>query len=217
VDAFPELARREFGLVVLNVDRRTVNRALHVLYQLRRAARRPPILVMCEYDLRSSDRARALRYGADDFLSGGLNPDELASRIEGLLRRGRPAAASTDVDEAVRKVSTGDEAAIVEVMETVRARLEAEKPPIFSLVLLRPGRGRRLNTLAKHVGDKMRRGSEDRMSVHSGRVEVFLDGALASHAEIFLNRVRTDDWKKIAAVVYTSPTDREELLKLIED
>jgi len=92
-----------------------------------------------------------------------------------------------------------------------------EKPPIFSLVLLRPGSGKRLDALAKHVAERMRRGSEDRMSVGSRRVEIYLDGALASHAEIFLNRVRTEGWKKIAAVVYTSPTDREELLKLLEE
>lgn len=218
VDAFPELARREFGLVVLNVDRRSVNRALHVMHQLRRAARRPPILVMCGYDLRASDRARALRFGADDFISGGLNPEELASRIEGLLRRGRSAAATlTDVDEPPRKASMQDDGSAVPVLETVRARLQMDKPPIFSLVLLRPSGGKRLKTLAKHVGEKMRRGSEDRMTVGPGRVEVYLDGALARHAEIFLNRVRTDDWKKVAAVVYTSPTDREELLKLLEE
>jgi KaiC/GvpD/RAD55 family RecA-like ATPase/DNA-binding response OmpR family regulator len=218
VDAFPELARREFGLVVLNVDRRSVNRALHVMHQLRRAAWRPPILVLCGYDLRASDRARALRFGADDFISGGLNPEELASRIESLLRRGRPAAAAgADVEDLPGKVSTPDEAPVASVMDTVRARLQMEKPPIFSLVLLRHSSGRRLNTLAKHVSEKMRRSSEDRMTVGPGRVEVYLDGALARHAEIFLNRVRTEDWKKVAAVVYTSPTDREELLKLLEE
>lgn len=218
VDAFPELARREFGLVVLNVDRRSVNRALHVMHQLRRAARRPPILVMCGYDLRASDRARALRYGADDFVSGGLNPEELASRIETLLRRGRSAAATqTDVVEAPQQVSSEEAIPSVPVLETVRKRLQMEKPPIFSLVLLRPASGRRIKTLAKHVAEKMRHGSEDRMSLGPGRVEVYLDGALAKHAEIFLNRVRTDHWHKIAAVVYTSPTDREELLKLLEE
>lgn len=218
VDAFPELARREFGLVVLNVDRRSVNRALHVMHQLRRAARRPPILVMCGYDLRASDRARALRFGADDFVSGGLNPDELASRIETLLRRGRSAGSvQTEGDEAPKKVASGEVVSEAPVLDTVRARLQMEKPPIFSLVLLRPASGRRIKTLAKHVAGKMRHGSEDRMSLGPGRVEVYLDGALASHAEIFLNRVRTDNWEKIAAVVYTSPTDREELLKLLEE
>lgn len=218
VDAFPELARREFGLVVLNVDRRSVNRALHVMHQLRRAARRPPILVMCGYDLRASDRARALRFGADDFVSGGLNPEELASRIETLIRRGRSAgAAQTDIDEVPKKVASEDAVSLAPVLDTVRARLQMEKPPIFSLVLLRPASGRRIKTLAKHVAGKMRHGSEDRMSLGPGRVEVYLDGALASHAEIFLNRVRTDNWEKIAAVVYTSPTDREDLLKLLEE
>jgi KaiC/GvpD/RAD55 family RecA-like ATPase len=218
VDAFPELAHRNFGLVVLNVDRRSVNRALHVMHQLRRAAKRPPILVICGYDLRANDRARALRSGADDFVSGGLNPEELSSRIEALLRRGRSVAAvDAGVDEAPRTPPTPDEIETGSVLDIVRSRLQRDKPPIFSLVLLRPGNGRRAKTLAKHVAQKMRRGSDDRMSVGPGRVEVYLDGALSAHAEIFLNRLRTDDWEKIAAVVYTSPTDRAELLKLLEE
>ncbi len=218
VDAFPELAHREFGLVVLNVDRRSVSRALHVMHQLRRAARRPPILVMCGYDLRASDRARALRSGADDFVSGGLNPEELASRIETLLRRGRSSAAvGADAYAAPGKSSPEEEVPSGSVLDAVRSRLQLEKPPIFSIVLLRPGSGKRLDALAKHVTERMRHGSEDRMTVGSGRLEIYLDGALASHAEIFLNRVRTEGWKKTAAVVYTSPTDREELLKLLEE
>jgi DNA-binding response OmpR family regulator len=218
VDAFPELARREFGLVVLNVDRRSVKRGLHVMHQLRRAAIRPPILVTCGYDLRASDRARALRSGADDFVSGGLNPDELASRIEALLRRGRStAAAAAESDEPPRQPSPDEDVEVRAVMDIVRAHLEVAKPPIFSLVLLRPSNGKKVAALAKHVGGNMRRGSGDRMTVVDDRVEVYLDGALASHAEIFLNRVRSEGWKRTGSVVYTSPTDREELQKLFEE
>jgi KaiC/GvpD/RAD55 family RecA-like ATPase/DNA-binding NarL/FixJ family response regulator len=216
VDAFPELARRKFGVVALNVDRRSVNRGLHILRQLRRAASQPPMLIMCGYGLRASDRARALRSGADDFVSGGLNPEELASRIEALLRRGR-ATSSEDAELEEPPAPTRAPGVKVErVTDIVRARLEAPGAAIFSLILLRPTNGKKLPALAKHVAENMRQQSEDRMCVSGDRVEVYLDGALGTHAERFIDRVRTDGWKKVAAVIYTSPTDREQLLRIVE-
>ncbi len=217
VDAFPELARREFGLVAVHVDRRTVDRGLHVMYQLRRAAGQPPILVLCGYDLRASDRARALRAGADDFISGGLNPEEVASRIEALLRRGRAimnGVEAADGQAPGSPASAGSNHA--DVREIVRRRLEGPGAAIFSLVLLRPVNGSGLEELATHVAARMRQNSGDRMALTDERVEVYLEGALAIHAQRFLTRVRTEHWNKIAAVVYTSPTDRQELLKLVD-
>ncbi len=215
VDAFPELARRDFGLVAVHVDRRSVDRGLHVMAQLRRAASRPPILVLCPYDLRASDRALALRTGADDFISGGFHPDELASRIKALLRRGRIPSDGDD-DNEFDPTGRPELSADLKVLDLVRERLETPGAPIFSLVLLRPGNGHGIDELADHVTDRMRQRTGDLMSVSGDRVEVLLDGAMAKHAERFLGRVRTDDWKKVAAVVYTAPTDREELLRIVE-
>ncbi len=187
------------------------------MYQLRRAAGRPPILVLCGYDLRAADRARALRSGADDFISGGLNPEEVASRIQALLRRGR---AITNGVEGGDELAPGGQALAgpnhANVREIVRRRLQGAGAAIFSLVLLRPVNGSALEDLATHVAGRMRQNSGDRMALTEERVEVYLEGALAIHAERFLSRVRTAHWDKIAAVVYTSPTDREELLKLVD-
>ncbi|UCC71912.1 MAG: hypothetical protein JSV86_16305 [Gemmatimonadota bacterium] len=224
VDAFPELAQREFGLVCVHVDRRTVKRGLHVMQQLRRAASRPPILLMSRVVVRASDRAVALRSGADDFVSGGLNPEELASRMEALLRRGRtevePGAEQgepMDVD-AVQSTETarpGVGANPAEVRDMVRARLKAPGATIFSLVLLKPPNGRGLHALASHVADQMRQDTGDRMCVNGEQVEIYLHGAMASHAERFLGRVRIDPFQDVNAEVYTSPTDRERLLKVM--
>lgn len=217
VDAFPELARRDFGLVVVHVDRRSVERGLHVMHQLRRAASRPPILIVCGYDVRASDRARALRLGADDFISGGVNPEELASRIEALLRRGR---ASIDQEDGEAESPAPDGGPVLsdpeEFRAAIRSQLGAPGSPIFSLVLLRPTNAHGVDELASHVASQMRRGAGDRLSVVGETVEVFLNGALASHAEHFLKRVRTKPWTKVGSVVYTSPSDREELLEVID-
>lgn len=218
VEAFPELVQREFGLVVVNVDRRSVERGLHVMHQLRRAARRPPILVICPYDLRASDRAKAIRSGADDFISGGLNPDELSSRIQALLRRGRESDAEFEEPESRNgKEPHGSGERPANVREVVRGQLATPSAPIFSLVLLRPAKGVRIKQLVEHVSQHMRQGNGDRISVSGRRVEVFLNGAMANHAERFLERVRSEEWIKTGAVIYTFPTDKEELQKLVED
>lgn len=217
IEAFPELARREFGVVAVHVDRRTVERGLHVMHQMRRAAHRPPILVMSPVDVRASDRVQALRAGADDFMSGGLNPDEVASRIEALLRRGRAETEHSTELEAPRKASN-DESSRTDADELhayVRSQLEAAKPPIFSLVILKPGNGRGVDDLADHVTERMRRDTGDRVSVVGNRVEVYLHGAMASHAERFLNRIRTTPFKKVKVEVYTAPTDRDRLLNVV--
>jgi len=194
-----------------------VDRGLHVMHQLRRAASQPPILIMCGYDLRASDRARALRFGADDFISGGLVPEELTSRMEALLRRGRASSAAEEAGylPPVAKPPAG--VRVDQVTDIIRLQLGTPDAPIFSLVLLRPSNGKKVDELAVHVAEKMRQDAADRMSVGKDRVEVYLDGALGVHAERFLTRVRTEEWKKVAAVVYTSPTDTEDLIRITEE
>ncbi len=216
VDAFPELAQRDFGVVAVHIDRRTVARGLHVMHQLRRAARRPPILLFSPVDVRASDRAQGLRSGADDFVSGGINPEELASRIEALLRRGRSDVGQEEGTPPKLQVAQGPGALEADdVRDLVRAQLKAPGAPIFSLVIFRPEKGRGLHALANHVADRMRHQTGDRVSVFDHQVEVYLHGALASHAERFLQRVRQEPFKEVATEVYTAPTDRQRLREVI--
>ncbi len=218
VETFPELARRDFGVVVVHVDRRTVDRGVHVIHQLRRAADRPPILVMSPVDVRASDRAQALRSGADDFISGGLNPDEVASRIEALLRRGRAAFEGAAEPEAPRFAPNGSgRRDIGELRKFVRRQLDSPRAPIFSLVILKPSNGHGLHALADHVSERMRRDTGDRVSIAGNRVEVYLQGAMASHAQRFLNRIKTDPFKNVQVEVYTAPTDRDRLLRVVAE
>lgn len=216
VEAFPELARREFGVVAIHVDRRTVARGLHVLRQLRRAAGRPPILVLSPVDVRASDRAQALRAGADDFVSGGLNPDELASRIEALLRRGRVEAAGFVEQETPRQSPNRSERqSRGDLRKFIRSQLRSARAPIFSFVILRPEGGRGIHALAQHVSERMRRNAGDRVSIADDQVEVYLHGAMTSHAQRFINRVRTEPFRNVNVEVYTAPTDRERVLELV--
>lgn len=215
VDAFPELAAFEFGVVVVHVDRRSVARGIHVLSQLRRTASRPPILVICNYDVRASDRAGALRAGADDFISGGLHPEELSWRIAALLRRARTDARDAPAEKDARPAATDGSSEEDDVMEIVRAHLASAAAPVFSLLLLRPLSGQDMEALAGHVADHMRHSNGDRLSVRPDHVEVYLHGALSSHAQRFLQRVKVKPWEKVGCEVYTAPVDRSQLLGVI--
>jgi KaiC/GvpD/RAD55 family RecA-like ATPase len=214
VEAFPELAQREFGVVAVHIDRRTVSRGLHVMHQMRRAARRPPILLFSPVDVRASDRAQALRAGADDFVSGGIHPDELASRIAALLRRGRPEMDDEEVEKNGAAKPVVPEKA--EVRDIVREQLKTPGAGIFSMVVFRPKGGRGLHALANHVADQMRQETGDRVSVFDHQVHVYLHGALASQAQRFLQRVKKEPFTDVATDVYTAPIDRQRLIEVIE-
>ena len=103
-----------------------------------------------------------------------------------------------------------------EVWDTVRTQLRGPGAPIFSLVLLKPTNGRGLHALASHVEGQMRHETGDRMSVSGGEIEVYLQDAMAAHAERFLNRVLIEPFTEVDAEVYTSPTDRQLLIDVME-
>lgn len=216
VDAFPKLTGTDFGLVVVHVDRYSVTRGLHVMSQLRRVASRPPILVLCPYNVRASDRAWALKAGADDFVSGGVNPEELTWRITALMRRGRAPGPPTAEDEATPRQPDEVGARPEELRQLVRSQLQNPGGSIFSLVLLRPAPGGSADSLVSHVASRMRRNTGDRLSVRGDHVEVYLHGAMADHAQRFLKRIKIDPWNAIGSEVYTAPTDRAELLEVID-
>lgn len=216
LEAFPEVARREFGMLVVNVDPGAVDQGLHVAHQLRRASERAPLLILCGSNVRASDRARALRLGADDFLSGDLNPDELASRIEALLRRGRAPGDSSLDGDGQPPAEASIHLDVYEFRDLVVTRLAKAVSPIFSIVLLRPPGDRDLGELRAHLAHVMRQNGEDRFTVMGDRLAVYLHGALAPHIESFLRRVKVDGWQQIGVETFTFPSDRGRLREVID-
>ncbi|HVL30867.1 MAG TPA: response regulator transcription factor [Solirubrobacteraceae bacterium] len=63
---------------------------------LERVTRQLPALpvIVCTGQSTVSDRVRALRMGADDWLTKPCHPEELIARIEAVMRRRRPTAAA---------------------------------------------------------------------------------------------------------------------------
>jgi KaiC/GvpD/RAD55 family RecA-like ATPase/DNA-binding NarL/FixJ family response regulator len=138
--AFSDLVRSGVGVVLLNLQRDVVRDGVQLVRELRRADVRTPIVVVTPYNLRSTDRTRALRAGADDFLSLGIADDEFAARVTAIARRGRSSAVvETPGDLGLlaqpRRPDGAFEVLPARAFETaVRAYLDRARAPFFTLV-----------------------------------------------------------------------------------
>ena len=71
-----------------------------VLKALRAVSPDPPVLVLTARG-EEADKVRALRMGADDYVTKPFGLLELLARVEALLRRSRPAAAAARAEQRV--------------------------------------------------------------------------------------------------------------------
>ena len=168
--AFSQLAQSALGAVLLNVTRDSIDQALGLVRELRRGGSRSPIALVTTFTLRSHDRARALRAGADDFLVA-LHPEEFMLRVEALVQRGRSSAVVTPeplvaMPEATDGTGVLDESAF---RDAVQAHCTADSLAFFTLIRFAPtedaGDAGQLATLARQ---QIRRDGGDFV----GRVDV---------------------------------------------
>jgi DNA-binding response OmpR family regulator len=94
----PLLGQHRFDLLVLDVmmPRRSGWEILEDLRRDPRTERLPVMMLSAIGD--STNRARGIRLGADDFLAKPFDPEELIARVEGLLMRRGAAAGSLQGD-----------------------------------------------------------------------------------------------------------------------
>lgn len=71
-----------FGLVLLSLTRRRLGAGRRACRVCRRLRPELPVVVVSEEAFRASDRADLLRDGAEECMTGGVNVEELASRLE---------------------------------------------------------------------------------------------------------------------------------------
>ena len=82
----------DFDLVVLDMMLPGVN-GLDILRRIRSMGDMPVIMLTARSE--ESDRVAGLELGADDYVVKPFSPRELAARVNGVLRRSTPKAAST--------------------------------------------------------------------------------------------------------------------------
>ena len=200
--AFSDLAQSTAGAVVLDVSRDTVPDALALVRELRRGGNRSPIVLVTQYTLRSADRARALRAGADEFLSADMRPDEFALRIDAAVRRGRsPLAPSADVEVPIVTQHEADGRPVPfderTFRDAVEAHLRNDPAPFFTMVRLRPHGGARngaLEALCQTVLGTVRVDGGDLAGTLADGVAVYLHSARRKDVVPFIERVR-EDWR----------------------
>ena len=159
--------------------------------------RRRPIVVVSRFNLRSIDRARLLREGADEVLAGDMGVPELLQRLATALRRGhlvRPPVAVHEDESLTQQtmVPAGellDRDRFATALQTRSAHDDAV--PFTVLRLTTPERGsaerRAIGTL---VLGAMRVASGDLAAHVDDAIVVYLHGAARRDASSFVERVR---------------------------
>ena len=182
VSAFSEVVREGVGALLLNVRRDVIESALQLIRDLRHTNNTVPVVLITPYVLRSADRTRALRAGADDFLSSSLAPTELVARLQTIVKRGhwhdlmsaRPEPGivlQPTTDGSTYEPMSGDA-----LTRSVRSYLERDQLPFFTLFLITPEKGE-LTRLARLALDIVRVESGDLVGILGKRVIAYLDSA----------------------------------------
>lgn len=182
VSAFSDLVRDGVGALLLNVRRDVIEPTLQLIRDLRQSNNTVPVVLVTPYVLRSADRTRALRAGADDFLSSTLSPAELVARLQTIVKRGHwhdLTSMSADpgmILQPTRDGSTYDPMAGDALIRSVRAYLDREQLPYFTLFLITPEKGA-VTGLAKLALNIVRVESGDLVGIQDKRVITYLDSA----------------------------------------
>ena len=225
VTAFHDLASARTDAIVIDVRHDTLDDALSLVRQLRSAGGLAPIALVSRFTMRWHDRARALRAGADEFITGDFHPEELRMRVESLLRRGHHAAPlllEGEQDAAPVRQPIGPGAALAPLDEegfrrVLQLHMAEDRLPLFTLVSARPAAGdpQRLAEVALRC---VRADTGDLVGIVDGRVAIYLHSARRKDVTRFLERLR-ETWRRTAQDdvemdVASYPTDDEKVTRL---
>ena len=194
VGGLSALASGGASAIVIGTDRDSLRDALKLVRELRRAGSVAPIVLITASSLRSSDGARALRAGVDEFMPVTMQIDEMLLRVEATARRGRTASAPTPPDGLpVMQTATGTTRGPLsadQFRSVVRSRLDDDPLPFFTIVTLHTGDPSDLPLLAELVVSAIRIDGGDLVGVVEDHVAVLLHYARRKEVEPFIERLR---------------------------
>ena len=182
VSAFSEMVQNGVGALLLNVRRDVIESSLQLIRDLRQTNHSVPVVLITPYVLRSADRTRALRAGADDFLSSSLPPSELVARLQNIVKRGHwhdLMSVSAEPGMVLQPTSDGSTYEPMSgdaLTKSVRGYLDREQQPFFTLFMITPEKGE-LTGLAKLALNIVRVESGDLVGIVGKRVVAYLDSA----------------------------------------
>jgi KaiC/GvpD/RAD55 family RecA-like ATPase/CheY-like chemotaxis protein len=220
--AFADLSTPS-GAVLVEVRRDTVNDALTLVRELRRAGNNSPIVLVTHFMLRADDRARALRAGADDFLAGDLHPMEFLARMQGIIDRGHVVRGAVDTEAPLFMQPRAADGPLLlgagDFRDTISSRLAGESAAFFTLVLLRPEQPAQTPRLASLVLGALRVDGGDLVGTLDGAVAVYLHAARRKDVAPFIDRIRAR-WREsgdgeITVEVASYPLKKERVVDLL--
>lgn len=190
------LALPDDAALVLETDHTALDRARALVRG--NAERRRPIVVVSRFNLRSLDRARLLRDGADEVLAGDMGVPELLQRLATALRRGHlahpPVAVHEDESLTQRTIApTGDlldRDRFVVALQTRSAHDDAVPFTVLRLTIPDSSAEDR-RAFGAVVLSAMRAASGDLAALVDDAVLVYLHGAARRDAAPLLERVRS--------------------------
>ncbi len=222
--AFAESMRDGIGALLLCVQRDTLDDALQTVRNLRAADIRTPVLLLTPFSLRASDRTRALRAGADDFLSAKIAEPEFIERLRGIVRRGRSKALASRDQGIPTVLQPMDDQGHYQLFDetgfasTVQAVMTAVRDPFFA-VLRVSSPGGDATALAALIIKILRVDSGDFAGLFGDGVIAYLEGARPADLTGLLERIDTQ-WAEqngppLLSETLGYPTDAERLNALL--
>ncbi|MDX2192389.1 MAG: ATPase domain-containing protein [Gemmatimonadales bacterium] len=193
---FAESVRDGIGALILCVQRETMEDGLQVVRQLRAGDVRTPIILVTPFHLRASDRTRALRAGADDFLGTKIAEPEFIERLRAIVRRGRSKAQGSRDQGIPLVLQPLDDAGRYQLFDgpgfaqTVQGVAGAVRDPFFTLLRLEVPGGDPA-ALAGLLIRTLRVDSGDFVGLRDDGVVAYLEGARPSDVDGLLQRIDT--------------------------
>ena len=182
------------GAVLIDVRRDSIEEVLTLVRELRRGANTTPIIIATQYQMRSDDRARALRAGADDFIGAHLHPEEFLLRLATAVRRGHSAAPVEQDPPLVIQPSNGngrEPLTQAQFRSAIDEHLSRDRAPFFTLVTLRPPQGG-LDPVVDLALRNVRIEGGDLVGIDGDHVAVYLHSARRKDVVPFVERLRQD-------------------------
>jgi KaiC/GvpD/RAD55 family RecA-like ATPase/CheY-like chemotaxis protein len=221
---FAESLRDGIGALLMSVQRDTLEDALQTVRQLRAADIRTPVLLVTPFHLRASDRTRALRAGADDFLHAKMSEPEFIERLRGIVRRGRSKAVASRDQGIPAVLQPMDDTGRYQLFDdagfaaTVQGILTSVRDPFFTVLRISSA-GADVHALAALMVKILRVDSGDFAGVQGDGVIAYLEGARPADLDGLLARVDRE-WAEmggppLAAERVGYPADVERIYALL--
>jgi DNA-binding response OmpR family regulator len=223
--AFADLALNG-GAVLLAVRRDTVNGALNLVHDLRRAGSTAPIILVTQFTLRADDRDHALAAGADEFLSGELHPNDFLSRVERVVDRGHLGETTNPEIEVPFVTQPSADGFGYKAMDAhafrnaVNAHMAGDRVPFFALVTLSPSQAGSAQDLTRLVLRRVRIDGGDLAGVVDDSVAVYLHSTRRKDVTSFVDWMR-EQWQRagngdLHVSVAAYPAEENHVLTLLQ-